>query len=73
MFITQRIHQFWVCFTPEGVLQNGSIFKSQTHFDIGVAPWAIVPGKEGEEEGEGGDRDKLVHDLPVYFGVRGGI
>ena len=38
----QRVHSLWVCFTPEGVIQKGSIVKSRTHtswhFDIGVAP-----------------------------------
>ena len=38
----QRVHSLWVCFTPEGVIQKGSIVKSRTHtsghLDIGVAP-----------------------------------
>ena len=46
VYITQRVHSLWVCFTPEGVIQNGSIFKSWTHtsghFNIGVAPPGCV-------------------------------
>ena len=42
VLITQRVHSLWVCFTPDGVIQSGYIFKSLTHtsrhFDIGVAP-----------------------------------
>ena len=42
VLIMQRVHSLWVCFTPEGVIQNGSIFKSRAHisrhFYIGVAP-----------------------------------
>ena len=30
--IMQKVHSLWVCFIPEGVIQNGSIFN------IGVAP-----------------------------------
>ena len=42
-----------VCFTLEGVIQNGSIFKSWTHtsrhFDSGIAPppWAICIAPPG--------------------------
>ena len=38
----QGVCSLWVCFTPEGVIQNGSIFKSRTHtsghFDIREIP-----------------------------------
>ena len=44
----QRVHSLRVCFTPEGVIQNGSIFKSRTHtsgyFDTKVAPGVGHPG-----------------------------
>ena len=42
-----RVHSLWVCFTPDGVIQNGYIFKSRTHtsghFDIGVTPSPRAP------------------------------
>ena len=38
----QRVHSLWVCLTLEGVIENGSTFKSWTHTSwhsyFGVAP-----------------------------------
>ena len=38
----QRIASIWVCFTTQSVIQNGSVFRYQTHTSghlyIGVAP-----------------------------------
>ena len=43
----QRIPSIWVCFTTQGVIQNGSVFRYQTHtsghFYIGVAPGGLDP------------------------------
>ena len=39
----QRVHSLWVCFTPEGVIQNGSIFKSRTHTSGHFLYWSHPP------------------------------
>ena len=40
--MVQRITSTWVCFTTQTVIQNGSVFRYQTHTSghlyIGVAP-----------------------------------
>ena len=50
----QKVHSLWVYFTPEGVIENGPIFKSRTHtsghFYIGVT---TPPPPQGADPGGG--------------------